>query len=284
MPLTALSSRSHWEIGLAYVAAYVLLDWVSFVDPIARLGITPWNPPPGLSLALILLFGTAFLPWLFVAPFIADALVRQFPLPIWSELAAASVIGLGYGAGALILARGWLPFDVTLRSKRDLLYLVMTGAVATAFVAMSYVTLVVAIGLLDPTQFAQAVARYWIGDMIGIAVVTPVLLVLFTRPRMRVMSLELLAPLAVLAVALWLVVGVQTSRFQLFYLLFLPVIWTAVRFGMEGVTIGLAVTQIGLMAAIHLSGQSAIDVTAFQALMIVLALTGLAVGVLVDEQ
>lgn len=120
--------------------------------------------------------------------------------------------------------------------------------------------------------------------MIGIAVVTPFILVFFTRRRTPALSWEFLAPLAVLVVALWMVVGVETFRFQLFYLLFLPVIWTAVRFGLEGVTIGLAVTQIGLMAAIHISGQNAIDVTAFQALMIVLALTGLAVGVLVDEQ
>ena len=68
MPITRFLSRSHIEIGLAYLAGYVLLDWVSYIQPIASLGITPWNPPPGLSLALILLFGRAFLPWLFLAP------------------------------------------------------------------------------------------------------------------------------------------------------------------------------------------------------------------------
>ena len=30
-------------------------------------------------------------------PLLADALVRQFPLPIWAELAAALIIGAGYG-------------------------------------------------------------------------------------------------------------------------------------------------------------------------------------------
>ena len=284
MPISLLASRSYWEIGLAYLASYVLLDWISFVEPVASLGITPWNPPPGLSFALILLFGIEFLPWLFIAPLIADAIVRQFPLPIWPELVTALVIGLGYGVGAWILTQPWLRFDVALRVKRDLVCLIIVAAVAAAIVGLSYVSIVVAFGQLEPAQFVQAAMRYWIGDMIGIAVVTPVLLVLFTRRRPSVLSWELLGPLALLAAALWLVVGVEPLRFQLFYLLFLPVIWTAVRFGLEGVTIGLAITQIGLMAAIHLSGQSAIDITALQALMIVLALTGLAVGVLVDEQ
>jgi signal transduction histidine kinase len=284
MPISRLALRPYWEIGLVYVASYVVFDWISFVQPIASLGITPWNPHPGLSVALILLFGIEFLPWLFIAPLIADAVVRGLPLPIWAELATAAVIGLGYGLGAFSLTQPWFRFDVTLRSKRDLVCLIAAAAVSAAVVAVSYVSIVVAIGLLEPSQFVQAATRYWIGDMIGISVVAPVLLVLFTRRRPPVLSWELLGPLGVLAVALWLVVGVEALRFQLFYLLFLPVIWTAVRFGLEGVTIGLAITQIGLMTAIHLSGQSAIDITAFQALMIVLALTGLAVGVLVDEQ
>lgn len=284
MPITRHLSRSHLEIALAFLAGYVALDWLSYVHPIASLAITPWNPQPGLSFALILLFGRQFIPWLFVAPFIADVLVRNAPLQLWAELTAALIIGIGYAAGAGILTNRAVRFDLTLSSTRDLLWLIAVAAGSSAFVALSYVTLVVAIGIVDPAQFFQAAMRYWIGDTIGIAVVTPFMLTLFTRRRLPVLSWELLGPLAMLLGALWLVVGVEAYRFQLFYLLFLPVIWTAVRFGLEGVTVGLAVTQLGLMAAIHFSNQSAIDVTAFQALMMVLAVTGLAVGVLVSEQ
>lgn len=284
MPIKHVLSRSHVEIALVYLASYVLLDWVSYVHPIASFGITPWNPPPGLSFALILLFGQRFLPWLLVAPLVADALVRGVPMPIGAELIAALIIGLGYGAGARVLIHPSLRFDVSLSSKRDLFLIVGVAAIVSAVVALGYVALVVFVGLLDPRAFTQAALRYWVGDMIGITVVTPFLLVLFTRRRFGSVSWELVALLALLLASLWLVMGVTEFRFQLFYLLFLPVIWTAVRFGLEGVVAGLAVTQIGLIAAIHLSGQSAIDVTAFQALMIVLAVTGLAVGVLVNEQ
>jgi hypothetical protein len=31
-------------VGLAYLAAYVALDRVSFIEPYAPFGITPWNP------------------------------------------------------------------------------------------------------------------------------------------------------------------------------------------------------------------------------------------------
>jgi two-component system, LuxR family, sensor kinase FixL len=89
----------------------------------------------------------------------------------------------------------------------------------------------------------------------------------------------------VVAAAMFAVFGFAGAyRFQLFYLFFLPVIWTAVRFGLEGVTLGLLLTQIGLIAAIHFTEDAAADVTSYQALMVVLTLTGLAVGVLVTEQ
>ena len=36
-----------FAIGLAYLSAYVGLDWLSFVYEFSIVGITPWNPPPG---------------------------------------------------------------------------------------------------------------------------------------------------------------------------------------------------------------------------------------------
>ena len=84
---------------------------------------------------------------------------------------------------------------------------------------------------------------------------------------------------------MWGVFGFADAfRFQLFYVLFIPIVWIAVRFGLEGVTLGLVLTQIGLLAAMHLSGQSTVDVVSYQALMVVLSMTGLAVGVVVSEQ
>jgi two-component system, LuxR family, sensor kinase FixL len=85
--------------------------------------------------------------------------------------------------------------------------------------------------------------------------------------------------------ALWSILSLnQPFRFQLFYILFLPIVWIAVRFGLPGATAGLVITQIGLIASIELTDQSTGDVVAYQALMVILAMTGLAVGVLVTEQ
>lgn len=50
-------------VGLVYLAAYVALDWVSFIEPYTPIGITPWNPNTGLSFVLILVFGEQMIPF-----------------------------------------------------------------------------------------------------------------------------------------------------------------------------------------------------------------------------
>jgi signal transduction histidine kinase len=285
MPIARLLSRRHIEIALAYLVGYVLLDWLSYVHPFGCFGITPWDPQTGLSFALVLLFGAEFMPWLFIAPFLADGLVRGFALPIGAEVAAAVIIGGGYAAATGVLLLPHLRFDPTLVSRKSLVLLAATAVGSTAVVATSYVAMLVAFGILSPADFGSAALRFWVGDAIGITVLTPFLLVLMTRRRLLPPSWEAFALLVLVLGALWIVFGfTEAFRFQLFYLFFLPVIWTAVRFGLEGVTVALLLTQLGLIMAMHLTGQGAVDVTAYQALMVVLALTGLAVGVLVSEQ
>ena len=285
MPIARLLSRSHLTIALSYVAGYVLLDWVSYVHPFALSGITPWNPQTGLSFALILLFGSEFIPWLFVAPFVADALVRQLPLPLVAESLVVLLIGLGYGGATALLLSPRVRFDPTLTSLRSLLWLMAAALVSIAIVAVGHVSVLVTFSILAPNEFGQAALRAFIGDVIGVMVVTPFLLIFFTRRRFPTISWEALLILLFIVAALSAVFGfVDAYRFQLFYVLFIPIIWTAVRFGLEGVTSGLVMTQIGLIGAIQISGQSSIDVTAYQALMVVLAVTGLALGVLVDAQ
>ena len=284
-PGTRLLARRHAEVTIAYLAGYVLLAWLSNVHPFGGFGITPWDPQVGLSFALVLLLGAGFIPWLFVAPVLAEGVVRGFALPLGAEVMAALIIGGGYAAAAAILLLPRLRFDPTLGSRRSLVLLVAAAAIGTAVVALSYIAMLVAFEVIPAADFGRAALRFWVGDMIGITVLTPFLLVLATRRRLVSPSWEVLALVVLALGAMWLVFSLGGDlRFQLFYLFFLPVVWTAVRFGLEGVTAGLVLTQVGLIAAIHFTEQSDSDVTAYQALMVVLSLTGLAVGVLVSEQ
>src|ERR1043166_3744323 len=86
--LAPLILTRHWAVlGLLYVAGYVLLDWISLIQPYAPFGITPWNPGTGLSFALVLLFGRRMIPFLFLGPLLSDFVAPQSHLPWAIELA-----------------------------------------------------------------------------------------------------------------------------------------------------------------------------------------------------
>jgi two-component system, LuxR family, sensor kinase FixL len=263
---------------------YVLLDWISFIEPYAHFNITPWNPGTGLSFALVLLFGRRMIPFLFIGPLLSDLIQIQLPLPLAVTLLVRGPDRWGYSAGLITLLRPAVRFDPTLSSMRDLILLMLVAAVGAALVASSYVAVMIATGLLPMKDFAAAALRYWVGDMIGIIVVAPFALVALTRRRMLRLSMETLLQLAAIIGGLLLVFGyAKEQQFQLFYVLFLPIIWMAVRTRSEGVTIGIFVTQLGLILGITVFPGKGHDVTAYQALMLVLAVTGLVAGELVTE-
>jgi two-component system, LuxR family, sensor kinase FixL len=271
-------------VGVIYLAAYVLLDWVSFIHPFTPLGITPWNPGTGLSFVVILLFGPRMIPYLFLAPMLADLVNLQMQSPWGAALLSAAVIGGGYAAASMFLRRPAAHFDPALPSLRDLALLMVVAVVSAAFVASSYVGVMIAAGLLPITDMAAATFRYWIGDLIGITVFTPFGLIALTRRRVLRASVETALQIGAIIAALALIFGFpQEQQFQLFYVLFLPIVWIAVRAGFEGVCVGILIAQLGLIAGVELSRSDAHDLMAFQALMLILSMTGLVAGELVSQ-
>jgi signal transduction histidine kinase len=271
-------------VGVAYLLLYVLLDWVSYIDPFAAYGITPWNPPTGLSFVLVLLFGQRMIPFLFMAPFLADVTVRQLPLSWSMELAAICVIGAGYSLGLLYLLRPATRFNPSLSSLRDLLLLLLVALASTAVVALAYVGVVIAGGLLPASDFLSPFLRFWVGDMIGIAIIAPFSLIALSRGRLPGFSFETAAQIVAVLVVLSLIFRfAQEKQLQFFYILFLPIIWMAIRTGLEGVSVGILITQLGLIIGVHLIPVAYVDITGLQALMLVLAISGLLAGALVTE-
>ena len=282
----AAMKRSSPIVAVAYVALYVALDWVSFIDPVAAFAITPWNPPPGLSIAFLLRRGLRQAGWLFVAALAAEFLVRGAPAPLAILIAASLLLAVSYTGVTALLMRA-LHFDADLPTLRDASTFVVTAAIACGVIALAFVSLFAGSGLLPPGEFWRSVSQFWIGDLIGIVVTTPVLLVASrkrNRPAVRI-TVEGVAQVLAIAVALGVVFdpGIDDAP-KLFYVLFLPVVWIAMRHGLEGAVFGTLAIQVGLIAAIVFTGQGRGTVLEFQFLMLAIAATGLLLGAAVSER
>lgn len=271
-------------IGTAYLFAYVALDYISFVKPFHGLGITPWNPPPGLSLALIYLGGPVYAPFVLAAPGLAEFVVRGSETGVSVALAASATVGFVYLIAGVVLRQ--LPrFDPVLQRLRDVLVLISVAIGAAIVAAASYALLLPSSGAISWTEVKDVVWRCFVGNLIGSLVLTPIVLLVATsqiRPTLRL--LNVFQFLAIVG-ALVIVFGYRdATAFQLFYLLFLPLLWVALLHGTAGAAIALGIIQIGLILGAEVRFGPDPGLTALQVLMIALAITGLIVGAIVSER
>jgi len=271
-----------------YLLSYVLLDWVSYIRPLHGYNITPWNPQPALAIAW-LLGQPRRLPWVWAGLVLAELLVRGWPQQPLGWLGVVFVLGALYAGIARVLAR-WLGPLPQLQNLRQLALFVAAAAGGSLLCALVYVG-----GQLLPQPWpqdviAEAVARYWIGDLVGMLVTLPVLLQLIDgRARQRLGGAwgqpRVLALAALIAALLWLVLGWRGGMFQpYFYVLFIPVVLAATVGGVLGAVLAAGLTQLGLIGAVQALGPPDLTVFELQALMATITLTGLLVGVLVDEK
>ncbi|HEU4351349.1 MAG TPA: MASE1 domain-containing protein [Burkholderiales bacterium] len=272
-----------------FAPCYGLLDWVSYIHPLGPFNITPWNPQPALAIAWMLLGGLAHAPAVWVTIVLADGVIRKFPAGYGVSVLAALALAAGYAAIAWAL-RMLLRPQPNLRSLRQLTLFVGVVAAGTVVVAAAFVYVLYAADALPPGAALPGWLRFWVGDAVGVLVTAPLLLVVAdAERRANLRSLaqrgETYAQIALVAATLWLIfAGLGGDPSHHFYLLFPPLIWVAIRGGIAGAIIAIAIVQLGVVLGIHHRALQTLPVLELQALVAALTLTVLYLGVMVEER
>jgi PAS domain S-box-containing protein len=280
-------------LSVAYIALYLTVDRLSFIEPLHGIDITPWSPNTGLALALLIIKGPCWFPAVFIGELLSGASLPEVAVPSAPLFIAALVVTGGYAGTTLVLRR--IGFEAGLYRTSDVTRLILAVIASSGLVACGYVATYAAAGVVPWTGFLDAVQHYWIGDAIGIIGVAPPLLIL-TRPRdysapadhsRRWLHLSEIAAQAVsIVAALALVFSrvVTKHPFRLFYVLFLPLIWIAMRRRLAATSWTVLAIQIGLVVGLQLQDQSEPTLRDFQLLMFALAATGLMLGAVISER
>jgi two-component system sensor kinase FixL len=253
--------RAAGALFVGYVAVYLILDRLSFIEAQHGIGITPWNPTAGLALALLIIKGLRWAPAVFAAELLSGATLPGITVPPAPIIAATVMVTGGYMSAAAILPRVGL--EPGLRRTSDVVLLLLVTIMSSGLVAGGFVAIYAAAGVVQWSSFPDAVFHFWVGDAIGIVVFAPPLLILnrpseqsgpADRERRWLQLLEIGGQGASIIAALALVfsrVG-GDSPFGLFYVLFLPLIWIATRGGLVRASWALLAIQFGLIAGLEL--------------------------------
>ena len=273
---------------LVFAPCYVALDWASYIDPVGPFNITPWNPQAGLAIVWLLLGGLHYAPAVLITILAAEAVVRHAPGGYFITSLTSITLAGGYTAIVMVLRE--LLVDVGLRSSRQLTVFVGMVLAGTAIVGAAFVGALRGADLLAATPLPNAWVRFWIGDAVGILVTAPLLLAVADPERRAGMLAlarrrETLLQALVLVATIWLIFfGLGGDPGHHFYALFLPLIWIAARGGMNGAIVATAIVQLGVVAGIHAESTPDFPVLEIQALVAALTLTGLYLGMMVDER
>lgn len=193
--------------------------------------------PSGLSIAALLLFGSRLWPGILAGAFLVNFL-NGAPFLVALGISMGNTLEALVGTYLLKRYRVSHEFD----HLRDVLLLVLLAMPISAFVSATAGVSSLLLGhvIAFPMYFLTWSA-WWIGDMISILIVTPLLLVWSTWPQGHISGKRLVEPgiLAALIVAVGLFVFLgalhpDRRSYPLTYLVFPPLIWSALRFGPRG--------------------------------------------------
>ena len=246
-----------------YLAALLVVSGAYFV--LAKLGLrlasinpsaSPIWPPTGLALAAVLLGGPRLWPAIFIGAFAANVTTAG------TEVTSA-FIALGNTlealAGGYLIAR-WSGGVETFTSPSRVakFVLVAVGPATVISATIGVVTLSVA-GFADWNKFSPIWVTWWLGDVAGALVVTPVI-VLWAQSRWRDFNAR---DAWAVAATLGTAVAVGLIGFSpllphseytspLGFLAILPLVWAALRRGpRDTVSVGLILAGFAIWATIR---------------------------------
>ena len=290
---------------LFYLILFLLLDWLAYHYQ-TLVSVSLWYPSLGLSFALLLIFGAEFLPIWIAAKWLSNVLIYQTPLSIIQTLVLAFIIFGGYGLAAYLL-KHVMKIDVRIKSPRDLHWFTVAIMIMSFFVAVLSLILLSRANLpgYEQSSLLFHVFDWWTGDVIGILVISPIILVhgsdrlqkyvhrtsykscdkqqqINLTPKKFLISL---IQFICILITIWIAFKSPLSeKFHIFYIVLLPVVWISLHHGFQGATIGIVLSNFGMMLAAGTVGVSRGFLLEIQAITLVIILTGLILGMVVDER
>lgn len=273
---------------------YVVAATVGLTYAVVGNAISLVWAPSGIALAALLAFGYRMIFAVALGAFLANFWTGM-PLGVAAAIATGNAAEASVGAFLLLrLAH----FNSALERRRDVLALIILAAIVSTMVSASLgVGALVLGGIVSVNEYATAWTKWWLGDMMGVLVVTPALLVWLSRTQTALSRLKVVEVILMMAALLAVsheLFGSPELAMQGFYLASLAVfpfvIWAALRFGQRGVTlVTLVVSLMAIWGTINGTGPFVVgepmdNMVRWCAFAIVVAATGLLLAASVAEQ
>ena len=309
-PQSAVASTRGSGFSLPWSASSIvglILGWIALSQLRSGFelwpGVSVWYPPVALLVAACIVWGPRA-----VVPIFAGALLLAHRFagpadPWWRIILVSLALKLSYVAGVLALRR-W-EFDPGFARPRDVSLFAGVISAAALFAALIGTADAFVDGSIAAGGAPQTVLIFWLGDVVAILALSPVLLAAGRWwSNRRLTALATARPAGVrrltvrratvrqdvvlvvsVPVVLWLAFGFAPQLgFLAYAICFIPLGWTALTHGTRGAAVMTAVLDIGAIVLLRWFGLLPRDNFEVQTFMASLAVTGLFLGSVADER
>jgi diguanylate cyclase (GGDEF)-like protein/PAS domain S-box-containing protein len=214
------------KLGLAlpYLDSHITLIWL----------------PSGIAVAALMRWGYICWPGIFIGALVTNYSIDANPL-------LDICISLGNTLAPLLVARflNQMQFHFILNCAHDILLLVIAAAIGMMVSAGGGVSSLVLFGVLPLQDATRAIFSWWGGDIVGVLLMAPLLL---NISRIRLQKLwaqrvEFLAWFVIMFAVCWSVFFLNNDEngksLPLVFLALPVIVWSAMRFGMLGSSLGV---------------------------------------------
>lgn len=293
----------YFALGLSYVAISLLFEhFAGFSDGVITL--SPWYPVCGLTLAVLLTEGISFAPWVLIAILAGNIWNYHLPSTSTEMILGTAATTTTYVAATVFLKRV-CKIDLQLRRIRDLACFLLAAMMATAAEAFINCAVMVWTDQVKVYPARAVTLHLFLGLTTGAVSVGSFLLIhvlqrlnkkrndispeiAHSKARNTIhlpsLRLETFGQFGFLLLILWLAYRHTIELQDLFNLLFLCIIWIAVRSGIRGVAVGLVLLNLGIMLVQYSHHQTMLTMFRPQALTLLVTLIALWVGGLSSER
>jgi PAS domain S-box-containing protein len=245
------------ELGIIVVVYFLLAKFglaLASINPSA----TPVWPPTGFAFAVVLLRGYRVAPAILAGAFAVNVITA-------GSIATSLAIGVGNMLEGLIgaaLINRWLGGRDAFASPAGVARFAMLCFIPTVVSASIGVGSLAIAGFVDGAMFGSVWLTWWLGDLAGALVITPVFVLWAASSRQSLQRGELAESIAVFAgacaigaIAFTPLVDHSAQRAPLGFLAAIPLLWSALRRGQrDTATVALILCGFAVVGTIFGAG------------------------------
>lgn len=240
---------------LCLAVAYHLVARLGLQMAYVQVNTSPVWPPSGIALAALLLMGIRFWPGITLGV-VVGSLLTGAPLLLALGLGLANTLEALIGSYIL---QHWIGLHLSFDRIRDVVGLAFAAAVSTSVSATLGVATLFGVGGEIQTPFFTLWGTWWVGNLLGVLVITPFILV-WVRHLPKASNVKsVLENVLFIVLLVWVTAyvfenpgGTEIFHQALIYVIFPFAIWAALRLEQRGaVTTIFIVSGISIWATVH---------------------------------